>query len=548
MKVNVSGNRKRNMNLLKLSLACFTCLFSHWAYGFLPSTTVLLPSTSVMPKPPCCQSQTQFATTLERQVRRQHFIVTESFWRRNELRRIRLLLCRAAQLTSAEQQANNQNNSLIETSEMREQIIDPTAINAANSTVTEITASASNATQQLQAALLEQLDQHFDYEGRILRGNINDNRCGYVCIIGAPNMGKSTLLNAILQEDLCICTSRPQTTRHAILGILSTNNTQVCFIDTPGIIETPAYKLQEGMMEAVISAFRDADVLLVVTDLFSTPIPNDTLFQKVQKVTKPIIVVINKIDLQSKVKDNKHQTKSTSKEIDDDGKSVIDSEAGMKKTISVEEAVARWRQLLPKALMIVPTSAQNGANDTGVVLLRRLLCGGPNVRDAIRDLGRPISGMFSSDNVTVNDSIWYDENIRSYLLPLSPPLYHTDTITDRTERFVASEIIRSVLFTTFQKELPYCCEVRINEFKEPIDNASLNINDKNKKIESMIRISADIVVERDSQKAIVIGTNGQQIKQVGMMAREKLQDFLQQPVRSRSTCTHTNFSLSMRIL
>jgi KH domain len=209
-------------------------------------------------------------------------------------------------------------------------------------------------------------------------------------------------------------------------------------------------------------------------------------------------------------------------------------ETTIKKTVTVEEAVALWRQLVPNALLIVPTSAQNGPDDPGVVLLRRLLCGGPNVRDALRNLGRPIHGIFQSAAITINDPLWYDETIRSYLLPLSPPLYDTDIITDRTERFVASEIIRAVLFTTFQKELPYCCEVRITEFKEPKEFSS-----NGKKLDRMIRISADIIVERDSQKAIVIGTNGQQIKQVGVEAREKLQDFLQEPVRFPYTMAET---------
>ena len=380
--------------------------------------------------------------------------------------------------------------------------------------------------QQSQNNLLEELDDQFDYDGRISRGNVNENRCGYVCIIGAPNMGKSTLLNALLQEDLCICTSRPQTTRHAILGILSTNNTQICFIDTPGIIDTPAYKLQEGMMEAVTTAFRDSDVLLVVTDLFSTPIPNDTLFTRVQKSTKPVIVVINKIDLKAQAANVRQPYPKITPEMDG-GDSTTDTETTTKKTVSVEEAVLLWRNLVPNALLIVPTSAETGPDDPGVVLLRRLLCGGPNVRDAIRNLGRPLVGMFQSSNTSINDPLWNDETIRSFLLPLSPPLYDTDIITDRTERFVASEIIRSVLFTTFQKELPYCCEVRITEFKEPKEVASK----AGKKLDNMIRISADIIVERDSQKAIVIGTNGQQIKQVGIAARDKLQDFLQEPVR-----------------
>jgi GTPase len=362
--------------------------------------------------------------------------------------------------------------------------------------------------------LLERLDDTFDYEGRLSRGDAALNRCGYVCIMGAPNMGKSSLLNALLQEDLCICTSRPQTTRHAILGILSTNHTQVCFIDTPGILETPAYKLQEGMMEAVATAFRDADVLLVVTDLFSTPIPNDQWFRRVQQSEKPVLVLINKIDLLN--------TTSSSEKLASLHLGDADEPIKITKTTSVEEAVARWRSLLPNALAIVPTCALSGSKDEdpGVVAIRRLLCGGPNVPQALRQLGRPISGMFP-DGCTINDAMWQDEAIRSLLLPLSPPLYDTDVITDRTERFVASEIIRAAIFNSFHKELPYCCEVQITQFQEP-KNAGVE--------ESIIRIAADIIVERESQKAIVIGKQGAQIKQVGVIAREQLQAFLREKI------------------
>jgi GTPase len=411
-----------------------------------------------------------------------------------------------------------------------------------------------------QDVLLQQLDDSFVYDGRLMRGDVLQHRCGYVCILGAPNMGKSTLLNALLQEDLCICTSRPQTTRHAILGILSTNTTQVCFIDTPGVLETPAYKLQEGMMEAVTTAFRDADVLLVVTDLFSTPIPNDQLFTRVQQSKKPVIVVVNKIDLVATKRASTMTTtaathRSTSNKnqqhevptLPNENSNCIEMDTSSK-TYTVDEAVAMWRQLLPNALLIVPTCAQNGPFDSGVVTIRRLLCGGPQISAAIRSLGRPIPGMFAATNMTINDPMWNnDETIRSSLLPLSPPLYDTDTYTDRTERFVASEIIRAAIFTSFHKELPYCCEVQITSYKESSATTTTTTTKSSTsgssdraaaaaaaKVPSMrsniIRISADIIVERDSQKAIVIGKNGEQIKQVGMVAREKLQVFLQEQV------------------
>lgn len=346
-----------------------------------------------------------------------------------------------------------------------------------------------------------------------------DFRCGFVCLLGAPNQGKSTIVNALLQDQLCATTARPQTTRHAILGLLTTNTTQACLIDTPGIIEAPAYRLQEGMMEAVVGAFHDADVLLVVTDLFSTPIPDDALFQRVQASRKPKIVCVNKVDLARRVN------------------AAAASEASPDKTVTVEDAVALWRRLVPDAVAILPMSAGEsdkrdvanagdvgGANNPGVTALRRILTGGPDVPAAIRDMGRPIPGMFPPGVQFVTD-----EQARA-LLPKSPPLYDTEALTDRPERFIASETIRAAIFESLKKELPYCCEVRIVKFKEPVaDDAK-----------PMIRIEADVIVERDSQKLIVIGKGGEQIKKIGTTARHKLEAFFQSKVSSTPrlhTCT-----------
>jgi GTPase len=342
-----------------------------------------------------------------------------------------------------------------------------------------------------------------------------DFRCGFVCLLGAPNQGKSTIVNALLREGLCATTARPQTTRHAILGLLTTNATQACLIDTPGIIEAPAYRLQEGMMEAVIGAFHDADVLLVVTDLFSTPIPDDELFQRVQASRKPKIVCINKVDLAQRVN------------------ATASSESNPDRTVTVEAAVALWRRLVPDAVAILPMSAgeadngkeagassagrdAGGPDNPGVVALRRILTGGPDVPAAIRDLGRPISGMFPPGVQFVTD-----EQARA-LLPKSPPLYDTEALTDRPERFIASETIRAAIFESLKKELPYCCEVRIVKFKEPVDTDA----------KPMIRIDADVIVERDSQKLIVIGKGGEQIKKIGTTARHKLEAFFQSKVSS----------------
>lgn len=254
---------------------------------------------------------------------------------------------------------------------------------------------------------LQSLETSFDYEGR-LPSKDNDYRCGFVSIIGAANMGKSTLLNSLLREDLCVATRRPQTTRHAIMGVFTTDRTQLLLVDTPGVIEDPAYKLQEGMMEAVNGAFKDADLLLVVTDLFSTPIPDDDLFEKIKLSQKSVIVVINKVDLVEKVNPD------------------ANIEEG--RTATIEEAVAKWRLLLPDALVVLPVSASEGTENKGVVALRKILLGQDDIPAALRDLGRPISGMFRNGCSTVTD-----QDARA-LLPMSPPLYDEKTLTDRSER------------------------------------------------------------------------------------------------------------------
>jgi small GTP-binding protein len=261
--------------------------------------------------------------------------------------------------------------------------------------------------------LLENLDSAFKYDGR-LPSESSDFRCGFVSIIGAPNMGKSTLMNALLQEDLCIATRRPQTTRHAILGVITTTDCQLCLVDTPGIIHQPAYKLQEGMMEAVVTAFKDADVLLVVTDLFSTPFPDDELFHRVQTSQKPVIVVINKVDLADQVK---------SKIM------VVDGHNEQERTVTVNGAIQRWRTLLPNSLAILPlaaTAVQN--NNTGLIALRKILLGEKDVADALRDVGRPIPGMFRPGVKFITT-----EEAKA-LLPPSPPLYDAEALTDRPER------------------------------------------------------------------------------------------------------------------
>jgi len=271
--------------------------------------------------------------------------------------------------------------------------------------------------------LLSTLQDNFNYDGRILAPD-GDFRCGFVSLLGAANMGKSTLLNALLKENLCTATHRPQTTRHAILGVLTSEEqkVQLCFQDTPGVIEDPAYKLQEGMMEAVQGAFKDSDVVLIITDVFSTPIPDDTLFRKLNLCDKRKIVVINKIDLADKVTKGANAPQKYHNADDED------AEVMYKRTVTVEDAVQNWRELVPDALAIIPMIASNGPDDVGVNTLRTLLYGGPDVPAAFRQLGRPIPGMF------LHGVKFIDDESASKIIPTSPPLYDPDTLTDKTER------------------------------------------------------------------------------------------------------------------
>ena len=374
-----------------------------------------------------------------------------------------------------------------------------------------------------------------------------------------PNMGKSTLLNALLSESLAIVTSRPQTTRHSILGVLTTPYTQLCITDTPGIIGMPAYKLQMGMMEVVKGAVRDADLFLVVTDIYSgggddcivrNTDDNDNsddhnnnnadnmdsggnglgigedMLSKLRISGKPVIVCVNKVDLAS-------GNNGSKKDSSNNNTNNNDSNYNNTPTRAVQ-TIQKWRSALPNAFAILPTCAAHGPTDPGVVALRSILLANDptvDVGSAIRNLGRPVPGMFASSSSTTMVS--NEEEVRE-ILPLGPPLYHPDFFTDRTDRFCASELIRETLFQSLGKELPYCCEVRVETFDESrryideeddvIDDARHSSSSSSKK-NAMIRIGATILVERDSQKGIVVGKGGTKIKDVGVAARKKLEEF-----------------------
>lgn len=266
------------------------------------------------------------------------------------------------------------------------------------------------------------------------------HKSGFVNIIGNPNVGKSTLMNALVGERLSIITSKAQTTRHRIMGIVNGDDFQIVYSDTPGILK-PNYKLQESMMKFVKGAVSDADVILYVTDTVEQPSDrNSEILEKIALSGIPVLLIINKIDLTTQEK--------------------------------LEELVAFWQQRLPEAT-IIPASAREGFN---------------------------IGGIF--------------DRIIS-LIPEGEPFYPKDTLTDKTLRFFASEIIREKILLTYDKEIPYCCEIEIDSYKEE---------------PAIDRISATIYVARDSQKGIVIGHKGEKLKKVGQAARQDLEKFLDKKV------------------
>ncbi|HOU03273.1 MAG: GTPase Era [Bacteroidales bacterium] len=260
------------------------------------------------------------------------------------------------------------------------------------------------------------------------------HRSGFVNILGNPNVGKSTIMNALVGEKLSIVTSKAQTTRHRIMGIVNGDDFQIVYSDTPGILN-PKYKLQEAMMNFVLGALQDADIILYVTDVKEKPISEKTYIEKIKTSGIPAIIVINKIDL------------SNQEELD--------------------RIVEHWKTAFPGSL-VIPVSAINRFNlDT---LLKAVI---------------------------------------SYL-PQNPPYFPKDQLTDKYERFFASEILREKILIHYKKEVPYSVEIEIENFHEE---------------SGILKIRALIHVERDSQKGIVIGHKGVMLKLVGSEARKEMEDF-----------------------
>jgi len=265
------------------------------------------------------------------------------------------------------------------------------------------------------------------------------HKAGFVSIVGRPNVGKSTLMNALVGERLSIITSKAQTTRHRILGIISSDDFQLVYSDTPGIIK-PNYVLHQAMMKYVDSALEDADVILFMTDLYETLADSEAAIEKLNRTNIPVILLLNKID----------QAKGT----------------------QAHDKLLYWKEHVRHTKAIAISALQQTNTD--------------DVFASILEL-----------------------------MPEHPPFFDKDAITDRPERFFAAEIIREKIFLNYKKEVPYSCQVVVEEFKEE---------------ETIIRMRALIFVERQSQKGIIIGHQGQSLKKVGIEARKDLEAFFAKQV------------------
>jgi GTPase len=263
-------------------------------------------------------------------------------------------------------------------------------------------------------------------------------KSGFVSIVGKPNVGKSTLMNRLMGEQLSIITPKAQTTRHRIMGILNSEDYQIVYSDTPGILE-PQYALHSAMMTYVKVSLEDADVILLVVELGEKY--DALLFERFTRIQTPILLVINKID----------QAKGS----------------------QVHDKTEHWKEHLPNVTQIITVSARDGVNT--------------------KELLDTVVGM----------------------MPEHPAYFPKDEFTDRTERFFASEIVREKIFLNYEQEVPYSTEVSITSFKEE---------------EKIIRIRAEIYVERDSQKGIIIGKAGSALKKLGMDARVDMENFFQKKI------------------
>ena len=334
-----------------------------------------------------------------------------------------------------------------------------------------------------------------------------DFRSGFVSIIGNPNVGKSTLMNGILGEALCIVSPKPQTTRHRILGVLTTEDHQLVFSDTPGMV-APAYKLQEVMMDSVRGATGDADIIVLVTDVYGEPLIDEKVAQKLELTNKPILVVVNKMDLIASNTTQKQYNLNTKRK--PRRKSVSDTEAD---EVYAASNVNNTLTDDINQMLYNKTSAQMITSPVGEWEFNH-----PRPLEDLRDIWAKrlpkatFIGVSAANKEGIGELL---ERIVSHI-PLGPKYFTADTLTTRDERFFTTEIIREALFHKYMDEIPYSCEVVIDSFKDKSDNLSV--------------IEASIIVNKSTQKAIIIGKGGSMLKELGMLAREKLEKFLQRNV------------------
>lgn len=310
-------------------------------------------------------------------------------------------------------------------------------------------------------------------------------KSGFVSIVGKPNVGKSTLMNQLIGERLSIITSKAQTTRHRIMGILNGNHNgqpfQLVYSDTPGIIQ-PKYKLHESMMSFVRGSLEDADVILFVTDIFERH-DEDDVIKRLKYANVPIILLINKID-QATPEEVEAKIAYWEQHFEVGGYAVLDE-----KTVDPDIGELAEEHELDEE----PT------DDVDANVPGESIPGAPRKATEII----PISALngFNLDRL-------FDDIVR--YLPTHPAYFPDDELTDKSERFFASEIIREKIFLNYKKEVPYSSEVIVTGFKDR---------------EDMIVISAEILVERPTQRAILLGEKGNMIKKTGIMAREELERF-----------------------
>ena len=400
-------------------------------------------------------------------------------------------------------------------------------------------------------------------------------KSGFVTILGNPNVGKSSLLNAMLNQKLCIVSPKPQTTRHRINGIITEEDFQIIFSDTPGMISAPSYKLQEAMMESVSGAANDADVVVVVTDVYAEEMADKKAFQRLSLTDRPVIIAINKIDLSSpgegdidihpilklpKLDQNVHEESSSLKDTPQKKRSiksrVLMNRKRRKYTKGQEggggggggggEQPSKKIETDADMLSMTPEVDGNpkgleernenfGETDSLVMEYMNRIAEDEEVTTNTNSDSLSSS---SIKNVQEVINLWQSRLPRAeimtmtvlqnetgvsnllerlvYHLPEGPKYFPDDEVTNRDERFFTSEIIRESLFLCYQDEVPYSCEVTIESFKDKSPSLSV--------------IEANIWASKESQKAILIGRNGRKLKELGSAARGKLEEFLDRKV------------------